>query len=161
MKPVRHVVLVTYGEPPAPGFFGQLVYSWRILVGLTRTVANIPKAILPIIAVSRGAGRAKMWTRESYRSPLEPITERQSLALRRTLERRDPSVDWRVHVAYEFRQPLLAGCLAAIPVDQPIDIIPLYAADSDFTHGLSRRVVADFEAPEPLPGKPEPIDLDA
>ena len=37
--PVRHVVLVTYGEPPTPGFLDQLVYSWRILLGLTRTVA--------------------------------------------------------------------------------------------------------------------------
>ena len=144
MKSVRHVVLVTYGEPPAPGFIGQLVYSWRILVGLTRTVANIPKALLPIIAVSRGAGRSKMWTRESYRSPLEPITQRQAQAFRRTLERRDPSVDWRVHVAYEFRKPLLADCLASIPVDQPVDIMPLYAADSAFTHNLSRRVAADF-----------------
>jgi protoheme ferro-lyase len=141
---VHHVVLVTYGEPRKRGFIGQLVYSWRILVGLTRTVASIPKLLLPIIAVSRGAGRRKLWTDERYESPLEPITERQAQAMRDLLARRDSSVDWRVHVAYEFRRPLLAECLASIPHDEPVDIIPLYAADSAFTHALSRRVVADF-----------------
>ena len=47
----RHVVLVTYGEPTTASFSEQLVYSWRILVGLTRTVAPIPRPLLPVIAL--------------------------------------------------------------------------------------------------------------
>ena len=144
MRRTRHVVLVTYGEPPKPAFLGQLVYSWRILLGLTRTVATIPTALLPIIALSRGAGRRRLWTAESYESPLEPITVRQAEAMRRELAAGDSTTDWRVHVAYEFRRPLVAERLASIPVDEPVDIVPMYAADSDFTHGLSRRVVADL-----------------
>lgn len=144
MKRTRHVVLVTYGEPPSPAFMGQLLYSWRILLGLTRTVASIPKPLLPMIALSRGAGRRRMWTAESYESPLEPITLSQAEALRGHLANGDSATDWRVHVAYEFRRPLLDERLAAIPADEPVDIVPMYAADSDFTHGLSRRVVNDL-----------------
>ena len=40
----RHVVLITYGEPPTASFAAQLRYSWRILLGLTRSVAPIPAA---------------------------------------------------------------------------------------------------------------------
>ena len=144
MTRTRHVVLVTYGEPPSPAFMGQLLYSWRILLGLTRTVAAIPKPVLPLIALSRGFGRRRMWTAESYESPLEPITLRQAEALRSALAGGDATTDWRVHVAYEFRRPLLADRLAALPADEPVDIIPMYAADSDFTHGLSRRVANNF-----------------
>ena len=144
MTSTRHVVLLTYGEPPQPGFTGQLMYSWRILLGLTLTVAPIPKPLLPIIALSRGAGRRKLWTAESYESPLEPITHRQAEGLRRALADRDPDDTWRVHVAYEFRRPLLTDVLESIPLHEPVDVVPMYAADSDFTHGLSRRVVADF-----------------
>ena len=149
MTRTRHIVLVTYGEPPSPAFAGQLLYSWRILLGLTRTVASIPKPLLPLIALSRGFGRRRMWTAESYESPLEPITLQQAEALRNELAADgsaagDSATNWRVHVAYEFRRPLLADRLAAIPVDEPVDIIPMYAADSDFTHGLSRRVAVNF-----------------
>src|SRR5204862_7559561 len=31
----HHVILLTYGEPPTASFVDQLVYSWRILLGLT------------------------------------------------------------------------------------------------------------------------------
>ena len=144
MKRTRHVVLVTYGEPRQPRFSEQLMYSWRILVGLTRTVAPIPRPILPVIAVSRGAGRRKLWTAESYESPLESITRQQAEALRVALAAHDPDTVWRVHIAYEFRRPLLSTVLEALPIDEPIDVVPMYAADSDFTHGLSRRVVADL-----------------
>jgi protoheme ferro-lyase len=85
MSERRHVVLVTYGEPPTPAFLDQLVYSWRILLGLTRTVAPIPLPVLPLIALSRGRGRQRLWTDEGYASPLEPITERQAVGLRRAL----------------------------------------------------------------------------
>ena len=144
MTPTRHLVLVTYGEPAQPAFSGQLLYSWRILLGLTRTVAPIPKPILPVIALSRGAGRRKLWTAESYESPLEAITLQQADALRAILNERDPDTAWQVHVAYEFRRPLLADLLESLPAGDPVDILPMYAADSDFTHALSRRVAARF-----------------
>ena len=35
---MKHAILVTYGEPQSSSFIEQLVYSWRILLGLTRTV---------------------------------------------------------------------------------------------------------------------------
>jgi len=144
MTKTRHLVLVTYGEPSQPHFTGQLMYSWRILLGLTRTVAPIPRPILPVIALSRGAGRRKLWTAESYESPLEPITIRQADALRAILTQRDPETKWQVHVAYEFRRPLLSDVLESLPAGEPVDILPMYAADSDFTHALSRRVAARF-----------------
>ena len=82
MSATRHVVLVTYGEPPTPAFVDQLVYSWRILLGLTRTVAPIPAPLVPLIAWSRGRGRHRLWTDQRYSSPLEPITARQAERLR-------------------------------------------------------------------------------
>jgi protoheme ferro-lyase len=43
-----------------------------------------------------------------------------------------------VHAAYEFRQPLLSETLASLPADEPVWVVPMYAADSAFTHALSR-----------------------
>jgi len=140
----RHIVLVTYGEPQRPGFVGQLTYSWRILLGLTRTIASIPKPALPMIALSRAFGRRKLWTAESYESPLESITRQQADALGRALAAADPACDWRLHVGYEFRHPLLSEVLATIPVEEPALVVPMYAADSGFTHGLSRGVVLNL-----------------
>jgi hypothetical protein len=93
---IKHVVVVTYGEPPTPAFKDQLVYSWRILLGLTRTIAPIPKPVLPLIALSRARFRNRLWTTEQYRSPLEPLTARQSDELWVALTALDPSHDWRV-----------------------------------------------------------------
>jgi protoporphyrin/coproporphyrin ferrochelatase len=138
----RHVVLVTYGEPPTPAFVDQLVYSWRILLGLTRTVAPIPAPLVPLIAWSRGRGRHRMWTEHHYSSPLEPITVRQAERLRQQLQALDPAARWCVHVAYEFRRPLLDDLLAALPDGDPVWVAPMYAADSAFTHALSRGTVA-------------------
>lgn len=138
----RHVVLVTYGEPPTASFVDQLVYSWRILVGLTRTVAPIPRPVLPVIAVSRARGRTSAWRTHGYVSPLEPITERQATQVRAALTSRDAG-SWQVHVAYEFRRPLVADVLASIPPAEPVTIVPMYAADSAFTHALSRAVAVD------------------
>lgn len=142
MRETRHVVLVTYGEPPTPAFMDQLVYSWRILVGLTRTVAPIPRPVLPIIALSRARGRQASWVEHGYGSPLEPLTERQAGRMREALAAEDSLVDWRVHVAYEFRRPLLDDVLGSLPAHEPVAVVPMYAADSAFTHALSRTTAA-------------------
>ena len=156
MRETRHVVLVTYGEPPTPAFVDQLVYSWRILVGLTRTVAPIPRPVLPVIALSRARGRRASWREHDYLSPLEPVTERQARQMRETLVAADPAVDWQVQVAYEFRQPLLAEVLAAIPHDEPVSVVPMYAADSAFTHALSRTTAA---AHQRTSGRTRPVHV--
>lgn len=142
MTETRHVVLVTYGEPPTPAFVDQLVYSWRILVGLTRTVAPIPRPVLPLIALSRARGRKASWLEHDYGSPLEPLTEWQAAQLRAALAAEDGAASWRVHVAYEFRRPLLDEVLAGLPSHEPVTIVPMYAADSAFTHALSRATAA-------------------
>ena len=134
-----HVVLVTYGEPPLPSFFDQLVYSWRILRGLTRSVARIPAAAIPVIALSRAWGRRRLWRAHSYRSPLEPITHAQAGLVGRALEATAGSRAWKIHVAYEFRNPLLSRVLDTIPADEAVWIAPMYATDSAFTHELSRQ----------------------
>ena len=135
----HHVILLTYGEPPAPDFLAQLVYSWRILLGLTRSVAPIPACVLPMIAVSRAITRTKLWSAERYGSPLEAVTREQALRLEQALQATGEPA--RVHVAYEFRNPLLREALARIPADEPVDVVPMYAADSAFTHELSRSAV--------------------
>lgn len=148
MAGTRHVVLVTYGEPPTPAFREQLVYSWRILLGLTRTLAPIPRPLLPLIAFSRARGRSRSWREYGYKSPLEPITTRQARQFGRALATADRDTTWRVHVAYEFRQPLLGDVLAAIPNDEPVWVVPMYTADSAFTHALSRNTATAHEAAE-------------
>jgi ferrochelatase len=141
----RHVVLVTYGEPPTPAFLDQLVYSWRILLGLTRTVAAIPAPAVPLIALSRARGRHRLWTDHGYGSPLEAHTLRQAERLRETLATAEGG-DWRVHVAYEFRRPLLDEVLRGLPGGEPVWVAPMYAADSAFTHALSRDTVRRLAA---------------
>ena len=138
----RHIVLVTYGEPQKADFFAQLKYSWRILLGLTRSVAPIPLALLPIIAISRARFRTKLWTDEQYESPLEPITETQAKDLRAALGRKALDTEWHVHVAYEFRDPLLPALLDRIPSNEAVDVIPMYVSESAFTHELSRQTIA-------------------
>src|SRR5439155_10390014 len=86
----RHVVLITYGEPPTPSFTSQLRYSWRILLGLTRAVASIPAWVLPMIAVSRARTRHRLWSSERYRSPLESITRAQAELMRESLAAESP-----------------------------------------------------------------------
>ncbi|HEY6866896.1 MAG TPA: ferrochelatase [Candidatus Eisenbacteria bacterium] len=137
----RHVVLVTYGEPPDAGVPAQLRYSWRILRGLTRTVADIPAWVMPLIAVTRTRMRSRRWRAEGYRSPLEAITRAQAIGLQSALARRAPALEWRVHVAYEFRDPPLATVLDRIPADEPVEIVPMYVADSAFTHAIARATV--------------------
>ncbi len=158
MAETRHVVLVTYGEPPTPAFGEQLVYSWRILLGLTRTVAPIPRPILPLIALSRARGRNRAWREHGYASPLEPITTRQARQLEDALATGDGNARWRVHVAYEFRRPLLGDVLAAVPNDEPVWVVPMYAADSAFTHALSRDTAAALDVAAMREGKVQVLD---
>jgi protoheme ferro-lyase len=152
MSLTRHVVLVTYGEPPTPSWIDQLVYSWRILLGLTRTVATIPAPVVPLIALSRARFRHRLWTAHGYGSPLEAHTLRQAARLRDTLAAAEGG-DWRVHVAYEFRRPLLDEVLRGLPGGEPVWVAPMYAADSAFTHALSRETVRQLTgaAPRPAP----------
>jgi protoheme ferro-lyase len=142
----RHVVLVTYGEPPAAAFVDQLVYSWRILLGLTRTVAPIPAPLVPAIALARAWSRTRSWGAYEYTSPLEPITEQQRDHVATALTSECADVDWQVHVAYEFRRPLIADVLRQLPPEDDAFVVPMYAADSAFTHALSREVARPMNA---------------
>ena len=136
----RHVILLTYGEPPTADFGRQLAYSWRILWDLTRLVAPIPPFVIPMIAFSRARLRVKTWQDESYGSPIEAITRQQATALETELSARGEA-PWRAHVAYEFRKPLLADALAAFPAGAQVAIVPMYAAESEFTHDIARRAL--------------------
>jgi ferrochelatase len=157
---LKHVIVVTYGEPVTPAFVEQLVYSWRILIGLTRSVADIPAPLIPLIALSRGRGRNALWTREGYTSPLEPITIAQAAELRSVLASASGD-QWKVHVAYEFRTPLVASVLASIPDDEEVFVAPMYAADSAFTHALSRQAVSGLNSRRKVPAVVlPPIDVD-
>jgi protoheme ferro-lyase len=138
---VTHVVLLTYGEPPSAAFAPQLAYSWRILWGLTRRVAPLPPFVLPFIALLRARFRVALWRRNGYSSPIEAITNAQAQALEAILERGGQG-PWRVHVAYEFRRPLLADRLAALPPDEPVAVLPMYVAESEFTHDIVRSQLA-------------------
>ncbi len=145
---MQHLVLITYGEPPSSSFTEQLVYSWRILQGLTRTVADIPQAAIPFIALARARGRQQLWNANGYESPLEPITHAQAAIIRDVLEQAQPGT-WALHVAYEFRRPLLSEVLAALPGHEPVWVAPIYAADSAFTHELSRQAALAAAAQQP------------
>jgi len=133
------VILVTYGEPPYATFGSQLRYSWRILLGLTRSVAPIPAVMVPVIALARARLRVKLWKDEAYGSPLEPLTRAQASAIETELRASAPEIAWRVHVAYEFRDPLLTDMLGKLPADALVLVVPMYLADSAFTHELTRR----------------------
>ena len=147
---MKHIVLVTYGEPITPSFVDQLVYSWRILLGLTRTVADIPAPLIPVIALSRARGRNLLWRRNDYSSPLEPITLAQAAQLRNALAHQTDD-RWKIHVAYEFRNPLLSSVIRQIPRKELVVVVPMYAADSSFTHDLSRHTVENHESRRPAP----------
>ena len=137
---MKHIVLVTYGEPMTPAFVEQLVYSWRILLGLTRTVADIPAPLIPVIALARARGRNALWKKHDYSSPLEPITLTQAAQVREALAQQTDD-RWQIHVAYEFRDPLLSTVIGQLPRHEMVVVVPMYAADSSFTHDLSRTTV--------------------
>jgi protoheme ferro-lyase len=157
---VKHAVLVTYGEPTSPSFIDQLVYSWRILLGLTRSVADIPAPLIPLIALSRARGRNVMWRENAYSSPLESITLAQAEQVREALARRSGDA-WKIHVAYEFRDPLLPALIQQLPPAEPVTVVPMYAADSAFTHALTRASIRHLNAQRPAPVTVlEPIDVE-
>ena len=156
---MKHAILVTYGEPQSSSFIEQLVYSWRILLGLTRSVADIPAPLVPIIALSRARGRNRQWREQSYRSPLEPITVAQAAQLRSALAKQT-TTPWAVHVAYEFRAPLLPDVVTSLPSDDAVFVVPMYAADSAFTHALTRQSITGITRRGPVVVLP-PIDGEA
>ena len=141
-----HVVLVTFGEPERASYLQQLIYSWRILKSLTTRIDSIPKAIVPLIAIYRGWTRTVAWWRESYRSPLEPITRQQARDLQAALGQAKTS--FQVSVAYDFRRPLVQDVLSSIELksNDQLVAVPMYVADSDFTSGN----VADLLASDAL-----------
>lgn len=158
---MKHAIVVTYGEPTSPSFVDQLVYSWRILLGLTRSVADIPAPLIPLIALSRARGRNVMWRQNGYTSPLEPITLAQAAQLRTSLSRRAPDDQWKVHVAYEFRDPTLPSLVKKLPRNEPVVVVPMYAADSAFTHALTRDSIKNVDRGRPAPIIVlKPIDVD-
>ncbi len=143
MNAPDRVVLLTYGEPPAASLADQFAYSWRILFGLTRLVAPIPTWLVPILALRRALLRTSAWILERYRSPIEAITRAQARGLADALAERAPDRAWRVDVAYEFRDPTLEAVLAGLREGEGATVVPMYLAESEFTHELSRRRLAE------------------
>ena len=134
------VILLTYGEPPRAEFRSQFEYSRRILHGLTRLVAPIPPWVVPALAARRALLRTMTWRAERYGSPIEAETREQARELAEALATRAPGRTWRVHVAYEFRDPSLEDVLAR--VGEGALVVPMYLAESEFTHDLARRKLA-------------------
>lgn len=152
------VILLTYGEPETSAFREQWRYSNRILNKLTRLVAPIPKFAVPWLGAYRGLTRMRLWREKNYRSPLEPLTHRQAQRLREELAGYADGREWRVRVAYEFRDPCLKNVLKDLLVEKPehIVLVPLYLPISDFTTEISRRDYHRFQEkhgrPLPEPG---------
>jgi ferrochelatase len=146
----KHVVLVTYGEPTEPGFKDHLVYSWRLMQGVARSTADIPAALLPLRALRRAHERASLWRKHVYRSPLEPITLAQAAQLRNALARQTQET-WKIHVGYEFREPDLFEMLKGLSRREMVIVVPMYAADSGFTHKLSRQSAEYLDKRRPAP----------
>jgi protoporphyrin/coproporphyrin ferrochelatase len=142
------IVLLSYGEPVHAAFLEQWRYSNRILNKLTRLVAPIPKLLIPLIGAWRGRVRVENYKANGYSSPLESITEQQANLLRKALSKSETDHNWNVHAAYEFRDPSLSHVLDGIRNDfcdklsdscDQLLMIPMYAAQSDFTTGISQR----------------------
>jgi ferrochelatase len=137
---VSDVILLTYGEPPRAELRSQFEYSRRILDGLTRLVAPIPRWLVPALAARRALLRTVTWRTERYGSPIEALTREQAQGLSEALAARAPHRAWRVHVAYEFRDPSLEDMLARM--GEGALVVPMYLAESEFTHDLARRKLA-------------------
>jgi protoheme ferro-lyase len=146
----KHVVLVAHGEPTTPAFVDHLVYSWRLMQGVARSTADISAVWLPFLALSRARERALLWRKHTYRSPLEPITLAQAAQLRNALARRSQA-PWKIHVAYEFREPLLLDTIRRRSRRETVIVVPMYAADSGFTHDLSRQSAEYLDKRRPAP----------
>ena len=146
----KNVVVVTYGEPSTPGFGNQLAYSWQLMRGVARSTANIAAPLVPFIALSRAIERNSLWRRHAYRSPLEPITMTQAAQLRKALAGQSDD-EWKIHIAYEFREPYLIQALMRLPRNELVVVVPMYAADSGFTHDLSRQSAEYLDTRRPAP----------
>ena len=161
-KPERLLIIaLTYGEPEEAHFLKQYHYSLLILKRLTRKIAQIPKSLLPLIALFRGYKRVKQWRKEKYRSPLEKISREQVSSLLSILQDRDPSRHYEIRLVFEFRPPLLPEVLSEIENHSPdkIYFLPLYIVDSDFTSGISEEDYQEYlgqSSKSPLP-KPDYI----
>jgi protoporphyrin/coproporphyrin ferrochelatase len=153
------IVLATYGEPPESGFAAQWMYSYRILKRLTRKIAAIPAPVLPIIATSRAITRVKMWRRHNFSSPLEPLHQQTVEALEHTLQRRlagsaGMGAEIFVVPGYEFRRPDIGDAVEDLRESgcSHIIVVPMYIAEGDFTHGMTRIGVDDALARTRWPG---------
>lgn len=104
-----------------------------------------------------------MWREWDYGSPLERITRLQADALGRSLNAMRPDVQWKAHISFEFRRPFLGETLRSLPSHEPVTVLPMYAADSDFTHALARSALAAHLALHPRTAAArvlDPIDPD-
>lgn len=145
------IILTTYGEPQRNSFAEQWMYSYRILKGLTRKIAPIPSPLLPIIATARAHGRVKLWGEHKFASQLEPLHLETVRALQAEMANRSgregqESADTPiVTYAYEFRRPMLAEALEDLTTRgcERAVVVPMYIADGDFTHGMTRFAVND------------------
>lgn len=133
------VILTTYGEPRRNALADQWVYSYRILKRLTRKVARIPGPALPVIATVRARQRVSLWREHGFVSDLEPLHEATVAALEAELGRRGQG-GVVVRHAYEFRRPDLADALGELRERgcERFVVVPMYIAEGDFTHGVTR-----------------------
>jgi len=145
------VILATYGEPPVNSFAQQWMYSFRILRGLTRKIAKIPAVALPMIATARARGRVRLWDQNSFLSPLERLHHGFVVAVREELVRRGHNGDTIVIPAYEFRHPGLADAVRQLDRAgcERVIVVPMYVAEGDFTHGMTRFAVDEALAAIP------------
>ncbi|HTL52537.1 MAG TPA: ferrochelatase [Planctomycetota bacterium] len=139
------VILETYGEPAEAAFWPQYTYSYAILRKLTRRLAPIPTWLLPWISYKRARGRKAEWRAHDYTSPLETIHEKFCTQLRASLS--EHTTDrWTVEPGYLFRPPQLETAVLnalARGVDR-VFVVPMYSAESDFTHGLTEYTIGEL-----------------
>ena len=148
---MKHVVLVTYGEPTTPSFVDHWAYSWLLMQGVARSTADISPPMLPFITLRRTRERSRLWKKHNYRSPLEPNTLAQAAQLRNALARQSND-QWKIHVGYEFREPLFLSVIKRLPRKEIVIVVPMYPASSGFTHELSKQSAKyiDFRRPAPI-----------
>ncbi|MGH7145926.1 MAG: ferrochelatase [Planctomycetota bacterium] len=133
------VILETYGEPAEAEFWPQFTYSYDILRKLTRRLAPIPAWLLPWISYKRAKGRKAEWRAHQYSSPLEIIHRDFCAQLCARLAEGSPH-RWTVQPGYLFRRPGLETAILNALQRKPdrVFVVPMYSAESDFTHGLTR-----------------------
>ncbi len=156
------IFCLTYGEPAEHAFRAQFDYSLSILRRLTLRVAPIPKFVLPLLAARRGLIRVKNFKERGYHSPLEGISAAQAAKVEAILRRKRPDVEFHARMVMEFRAPYIWEHLDKLRADAPDElvILPLYMAESDFTGGISRTDLGDYQRQtEGRHGLPQPAYL--